>query len=464
MIDLRNVEKYRENNRIEAKKALGGLPHSIWETYSAFANTLGGVILLGVEEYRDKTFHVVDLPDPERLISEIKVKLADRKKVSANILSDRDITIETFEGKHFIAINIPRAHRFDKPVYIDGNPFGGTYRRGGEGDYKCTKEEVESLQRDSERISSDMLLYADLKADALEGETIIKYFKRLKKLRCDYVEEIVNESFLDKIGVLVKGENDIYHPTAAGLLMFGKSGRIIEKYPNFKPVYTEKDEENEIKAELEGENLFEFYLMAEKRISRGICMLGMNRSEEKSVSEAVSEALANSLIHADYLSECSISIEMSPNDLSLTNPGSLRISPDDILHSGASDRRNALLAKILYLAGIGSGGVRGIYEVWRKKKWCAPVLGEDFSPERVTLHLTFGKSLGKDISTAIETASRREAVINYITEHIEATSGDIAALLGISRENALGLMKKLTDDDILSFEKRGNGYFYKLRS
>ena len=49
------LEEYREDNRVEAKRAQGGLPHSLWETYSSFATTSGCVILLGVAEAEDKS-------------------------------------------------------------------------------------------------------------------------------------------------------------------------------------------------------------------------------------------------------------------------------------------------------------------------------------------------------------------------------------------------------------------------
>lgn len=70
MIDFAHLAHYRENNRIEAKKALGGLPESIWETYSAFANTMGGLILLGVIEEADKSLRAVGVPDPQWLMED----------------------------------------------------------------------------------------------------------------------------------------------------------------------------------------------------------------------------------------------------------------------------------------------------------------------------------------------------------------------------------------------------------
>ncbi|MGN1083958.1 MAG: helix-turn-helix domain-containing protein, partial [Lachnospiraceae bacterium] len=158
MIDVLHIENYRENNRIEAKRALGGLPKSLWETYSAFANTLGGVILLGVEEHKDKSLHPVNLPDPERLIAEFWEIMNHSGKVSVNILSAAHVAVEVVNGNRIIVITVPRAERYDKPVFIDKDPFSGSYRRNGEGDYKCTKEEVEAMFRDAAMETQDMEL------------------------------------------------------------------------------------------------------------------------------------------------------------------------------------------------------------------------------------------------------------------------------------------------------------------
>ena len=34
--DIKDFDKYREDNRLEVKKAKEGLPTSLWESYSAF--------------------------------------------------------------------------------------------------------------------------------------------------------------------------------------------------------------------------------------------------------------------------------------------------------------------------------------------------------------------------------------------------------------------------------------------
>ncbi|HOQ95253.1 MAG TPA: hypothetical protein PLB37_08570, partial [Sphaerochaeta sp.] len=45
---LTTLEELKENNRLEVKRARGGVPQTLWQTYSSFANTMGGTIILGV--------------------------------------------------------------------------------------------------------------------------------------------------------------------------------------------------------------------------------------------------------------------------------------------------------------------------------------------------------------------------------------------------------------------------------
>lgn len=145
MLDLNNLQQYRENNQIEAKEALGGLPESLWETYSGFANAEGGVILLGVEEGPDKSLHSLDLLDPQWIIEDFWAILRDPAQVSVNLLTEDHVQVHTIDGKQIISITVPPAEPRFKPVYLQQDPYWETYRRCGEGDYRCSRDEVDAM-------------------------------------------------------------------------------------------------------------------------------------------------------------------------------------------------------------------------------------------------------------------------------------------------------------------------------
>lgn len=136
---------YRENGYVEAKEALGGLPESLWETYSAFANAEGGVILLGVGERTDHSFRILELLDPEGLLEEFWAILRNPDYVSVNLLKEEDVQILREEGRCIIAIFVPEAAPQQKPVHLLRDPWRHSYRRVGEADKRCSREEVEQM-------------------------------------------------------------------------------------------------------------------------------------------------------------------------------------------------------------------------------------------------------------------------------------------------------------------------------
>ena len=150
MLDFENLQNYREDNRIEAKQALGGLPESIWETYSAFANADGGVILLGVEELEDKRLHALDLLDPKWLLEDLRAGLNDPELVSVNILTEEHVQIHMVDGKQIIAVTVPQAPPEKRPVYIRQDGRWIAFCRRGEGDFRATEEEIARMYRQRE--------------------------------------------------------------------------------------------------------------------------------------------------------------------------------------------------------------------------------------------------------------------------------------------------------------------------
>lgn len=145
MFDFTHMEQYRENNRLEAKLATGGLPESLWETYSSFANSYGGIILLGVEELPDRSLRIQGLLDAHEMLDRFLTMIQDPGIVSLNLISGRQARVEKTDSGEIIIIEIPWVGTHVRPVYIGSDPYYGTYRRDGDADIRCSRDEVDAM-------------------------------------------------------------------------------------------------------------------------------------------------------------------------------------------------------------------------------------------------------------------------------------------------------------------------------
>ena len=485
MIDLNKLDRYRENNRIEAKRALGGLPHSIWETYSAFANTLGGVLLLGVEEHPDKTLHPVDLPDPEGMVREFWAMVNDPRVASVNILSEQNVRTEEVEGKHIVVIDVPRASRLDRPVYVGGDPVSGTYRRAGEGDYRCSDEELRAMQRDAARKSQDMRLLETLGPDALSPDSLRLFRRRMTELRPGHAMEALDDrAFLLELGALGYGADSDLHPTAAGLLAFGRDETIRQIFPRFSLCYREYEKDApepvyEITSGEKGQSggVYDFFRRVFGRLAETLPLPGGAREdgagpELHPVLKAVREALTNCLVNADYYRKDGVVIEKRPRLLSVSNPGLFRIRVAQARAGGLSDPRNAVLMRFFNLINAGEStgsGIPNIFYVWRQQRWAEPSITQSLNPDRITFALPLGRKRPSSLPrprglTPAEAEARRQMIVDYLTDHAAASSAQLSTALAIPLRRTRELLWSLRQEDVVAARGGGKYRVYFLRS
>lgn len=496
-----DIDKLFENGERECKEAADNLPRDLWETYSAFANTRGGTIYLGIKEKNGK-FLVSGVNNPDKVIKEFWDNLNNNKKASMNILSDSNVSVEKIDGKDVIKIFVPRADRRQKPIFIGDNPYNdnkhsGTFRRNHSGDYKCNKQEVDRMIADSSDISQDSVILEGFGIEDLNVKSVRSYKNRLESKNPNHPWlDLDMKQFLYKIGAYGKnrstGEEGI---TYAGLLMFGEDREITDEFPKYFLDYREKSMDSNIRWEnrvtsnsgLWSGNIYDFYFMIVNELTMNLKVpfkiVNGIRQDSTLLHEAIREALANTLIHADYRVERGIVVEKGDNYFKFSNPGTLRVSLEEAVDGGISDPRNENIFKMFNLLGIGEragSGIGKIAKIWNDENWIKPQLKESFSPDRVELVLSMvsaddkfdNENAGDDvkkldkkslIDDILSEFSREEIDIILITMLEDTVNNSyLQQVLGKDSKYISKILKKIVSKGGLEVSGTGRGTEYSI--
>lgn len=403
---LEELRQLRETSDFEAKAALGRdgkgtLPHTFWETYSAFANTDGGIIALGVKERPDHSLEVRGVPEPDRLQKELWNSVNNRKVISHNLLGNADVTLVPIVGHGTVVlVRVPRARRQDRPVFVGADPLTNTYRRQHEGDYRCPENLVKRLLGEAQNDTLDDRPLPGYDLADLDADTLRAYRNEFAVRRPGHRwNGYADEAFLECVGGWYKDRATRQGClTLAGLLMFGQQHTIVQQVPHYTPDYQEQApgaarwlDRVTPDASWSG-NLYDFYrrvypkLVADLKVP--FQLVNDRRVDETDVHKALREALVNTLVHADYSGSIPIRIIKSPGRFDFRNPGLLRISTEEIYRGGTSDCRNRRIQTMFQVVGVAEKAGTGfstILQAWEEQSWLQPNLTDHATLEAVEL-------------------------------------------------------------------------------
>lgn len=476
-VDLSKLDEYKEGNRLEVKAAQGGIPDSIWETVSAFANTSGGVIVLGVKDRKGHPLEVTGLPDAHKMLDDFWNAALSKDKLSARFLQDDDARIEDVGGKEVIVIEVPRVSRLMRPVFLKKDILGETWRRTHTGDHRCAREEVQSMLRDAESSSEDSRIAENVKMDHIDSETVRRYRVRFSEKNANHIWNAVSdEEFLEFIGAAKKDKEGVLRPTRAGILMFGQDCWITYEFTNYFLDYRQEtasdtrweDRFASITGDWSG-NIYDFYIKVYNKLKAALKvpfkLEGIERVDDTPAHEALREAIVNCVTNANYYERRGIVCVWRDEALTIANPGDFRIPLEKAMRPGESDPRNATMLKMFAMIDAGERAGSGISKIlhgWKEAGYAAPSYSEECGPDRTILMLPLQKSIRYDSPTSKDpngiarlTENEKEA-IRIVGKSGKVTTRSLVDATGMSRKAASALLKRLSNRGYLQWHGSSN--------
>lgn len=446
--DVKELLNKGEKVDIECKESDSKLSKSIWETYSSFANTNGGYIFLGIKEDKKKK-----LPEERFQIQGIKnydvqVKTfwdtVNSDKVNKNILKDEDVQIVMIPSTALavVSIYVPRADYNNRPIFINGNPYTGTFKRNHEGDYHASEDEINAMLRDQKAEGNDGIVLEHYGMEDIDLETLGHYRTMFQNNNPDHVwNQEDNKQFLTMLGGYKKDRSkNIEGLTIAGLLMFGKGIVIRDRFSNLMMDYRDESHATDDmrwsdRVTYDGtweNNLFNFFMKVSPKLSADLkkpfVLDNQQRVDDTPIHKAIREAFVNMIIHSDYLLDSgTLKILKKQDEFIFTNPGSLKLSVEEIFKGGNSKSRNPAMQLMLRMVGFGDNagsGIPTILNTWKEADWVEPNLYEDTHLNQVTLTL-------KTLATWTESVDELQDSIVYLPSISEESMAAMKNALSI---------------------------------
>lgn len=410
------------------------------EDIVAFANTKGGVILLGVRD--DRTV------SGEKLTNDMKARI---NSVARNCSPPVQVKIKQLQN--IIAIEVPQGE--EKPY----NCSSGYFRRLDGTTQKMTNHELRIMFQEHEKISFEEKTNRSVSWKDISREKIRNFLKEADIS----IRKIIPQNILTSLSLVQKGRI-----TNAGALMF--ASRVDKFIPHAESIFaafkgTDKTniyDRNDVKDDL----LIQFneaVAFLKKHLNVRSEIRGFDRSDIYEIPlDALREAVVNAIVHRNYtINGTSIYVRIFDDRVEIENPGGLPngITKRDFAKS--SVRRNPLIADLFNRMGkverMGSG-IDRMRNLMRDAGLKEPVFEMD-EFFRVTFYRDPRYSLKADSFEKVRATSEktrgntrektREKIIRSLKANPEITMERLAEIVGISSKGVEWQINKLKEDGVI---------------
>lgn len=392
---------------IEVKSSAKRLSADIWDSVSAFANTVGGLIVLGLSE-RDG-FTPVDGFDIDVVRDQFVEGMGDGGLNGAKLTNPPayGMTRETVDDRPVLLITIAANRPGNRPCYVTAKGLpGGAYKRVDDKDIKLSATEVFEMQYELTVSDADRQIVEDADESDLDTRVLDDLIERRMDSRAlhgtkNRAEQLARLNVIDKHGGV----------RLAGLLAAGAYPQQfyprllidVTVHPGNEKSLPGADVRFLDRVECTG-RLADVVDEAVRAVVRNLrtysVIEGTTRRELPEVPvNVIREGIANAVLHREYsplFVGQPVAVDVFADRIEITNPGGLwgGITRDNLGDGTSRCRNQTLLPLMQHIAPSGQagftvegqgGGVRLMFTEMRAHALAQPEFTVSADQVKVTL-------------------------------------------------------------------------------